>query len=87
MKTNQLQVTIASVGEQFYDDVAASILVPGSEGQMQILANHEPLITTLKEGVIVVEPLAVESKQENKTFEITGGVLEVSNNHATILIS
>lgn len=83
MKNVKLRVTIASVGEQMYDDNALSVLVPGSEGQMQILANHEPLISTLKAGKIVVK----DSEGKKQEFAVEGGVLEVSANRATILVS
>ncbi len=81
--SKKLKVTIASVGQQLYDDNAISVSVPGSEGEMQILANHEPFISTLQKGKIVVED--IEGKKQE--FELDGGVLEVSGNHATILVS
>lgn len=81
--SKSLRVTIASVGEQLFDDEAISVLVPGSEGEMQVLANHEPFITTLKQGKIVVE----DTKEKKQEFEVEGGVLEVSANRATILVS
>ncbi len=82
-KETQLHVTIASVGEQLFDDVAKSIIAPGTEGQMQILANHEPLISTLKTGLAIVEKIDGEKEE----FKIDGGILEVSDNQATILVS
>ena len=79
---NKLRVTIASVGEQLFDGEALSVLVPGSEGELQVLANHEPFISTLKSGKIVVK-----TTKDSQEFEVGGGVLEVSKNHATILVS
>lgn len=90
MAKANLRVTIASVGEQLFDDEAISVLVPGSEGQMQILANHEPLISTLKAGTIVVDvggDPSTSSGQGKQEFKVEGGVLEVSANRATILVS
>ena len=56
--------------------------VPGTEGEMTILADHTALITVLKAGVITV----VAEGGAKQTFETSGGTLEISNNHATVLI-
>lgn len=91
MESKKLQVTIASVGEAMYDGEAESIIVPGTDGQMQVLANHEPFISTLKEGTIVVENAEQDpstgSGLQKQEFKIPGGVLEVSENQATVLVS
>jgi F-type H+-transporting ATPase subunit epsilon len=57
------------------------VTLPGKDGEMTILANHEPLITTLKKGVITVRTSA-----EEKTFPIEGGVLEVRHDGATVIL-
>ncbi|MFZ2594066.1 MAG: hypothetical protein WAX38_04820 [Minisyncoccia bacterium] len=76
-----LHVTIATVSDTLFDGTADSVLVPGTGGEMGILANHEPLITTLKSGVVTVTV-----GKEKFTFPVTQGVLEVSNSVASILI-
>lgn len=78
-----LHVTVTSVAEKLFDGHAQSITVPGTEGVLEILAHHEPFVSTLKTGTIVVKV----SGQEDATFDIgEGGVVEVSNNHATVLL-
>lgn len=75
-------LTVASVTERFFDGEAQSATLPGARGEMTILAHHEPLITTLREGIITVRS---ESGAEQK-FPVTGGVIECSNNRAVVLL-
>ncbi|MBC7836568.1 F0F1 ATP synthase subunit epsilon, partial [Acetobacteraceae bacterium] len=49
-----MHVTIARVDELLYDGEARSLTVPGSAGEMTLLSEHEPLISTLKPGLITV---------------------------------
>ena len=75
-------LTIAKVGENLYDGEAVSVTVPASEGEMTVLANHEPFVTPLKAGTI-----RVESDSGDSSFALeTDGILEVSNNQATIIL-
>jgi len=56
------------------------VVVPGELGQLGFLANHAPLMSGLKIGLVKVE-------QEGKTFKIavSGGFVEVAKNKITIL--
>ncbi len=76
-----MKVVIAKVDQNLYDGDAVSMTLPGQEGEMTVLANHEPLITTLKRGTIIVR-----TEQEEKSFDIEGGVLEVRHDGATVIL-
>ncbi len=76
-------LTIAKVGENLYDGEAVSVTVPGAEGLLTVLANHEAFVTPLKEGTIRVEK--EDGTKEEFTLPISG-ILEVSNNQATVII-
>ena len=82
MSANTFHLVIASVGETRFDGPAASATFPGSDGELTVLAHHEPFVTTLKKGSIMVR----ESAGEQKAFPIENGVLEVSNNRAVVLL-
>lgn len=77
-----LHVTVTSVAEKLFDDAAQSVTVPGAEGVLEILAHHEPFVSTLQAGTATVRTL----QGDTKSFDITGGVVEMSNNHATVLL-
>lgn len=79
---NTLHLVISSVSQNLFDGAALSATLPGTAGELTILANHEPLISTLKSGKITVR---VPNK-EDQTFDISGGVLEVSGERAVVLV-
>ena len=75
------QLVVSSVGETYFDGQAISATFPGSAGEMTVLAHHEPLITTLKEGTVIVR-----TEGGVKEFPVRNGVLECSNNRAVVLL-
>jgi len=80
MKT--LNLTISRVDQPVFAGEVISVTVPGTEGEMTILADHEALISILKNGLITIKP----AQGEVITHEVVSGTLEISNNHASILI-
>lgn len=78
---NTFHLVVASVGETRFDGAAVSVTLPGTGGEFTILAHHEPLVTTLKKGTIVVK-----TSLESKEFSIESGVLEFSGNRAVVLL-
>ena len=76
-----MHVVVAKVDEVLYDGEADSLTVPGTDGDMTVLGHHEPLITTLKAGSIIVRTADGEKK-----FEIIGGALEVGPHGATVIL-
>lgn len=77
-----LKLTISRVDGPVFDGDVIAVAVPGVAGEMQLLANHEALISPLKQGAITV----TRDDKSIESFDIDSGTLEVSNNHATILI-
>lgn len=75
-------LVIASVAQTRFDGPAISATLPGESGELTILANHEPIVTTLKLGKIIVK----EPGGAQKTFDVESGVLEMSGNRATVLL-
>jgi F-type H+-transporting ATPase subunit epsilon len=73
-----------------------SLSVPGIHGEFQMLDNHAPIVSILKDGNIKIEAPndKVEEKFKNKfsktedgkiTFSINSGTLELKDNKAIIL--
>jgi F-type H+-transporting ATPase subunit epsilon len=56
------------------------VVVPGVDGEMGILPNHSPLLSTIRLGVI-----KVRQGSEEHNFTVTGGLLEVQPAIVTIL--
>lgn len=63
-----------------YDGPADMVLAPGAEGELGILPNHAPLLTTLDYGFLLVR-----YRGEEQVFTIAGGLLEVRPDVVTVL--
>jgi F-type H+-transporting ATPase subunit epsilon len=57
------------------------VVVPGAEGDMGVLPQHSPAITTVRPGTIVV----YEGGAVTDRIFIAGGFAEVSDNRCTVL--
>jgi F-type H+-transporting ATPase subunit epsilon len=79
-----MHLVIAKVDQVYFDGEADSVTLPGAEGVLTVLGHHEPLITTLKQGTIVVHATNLEGGQV--TFPITSGLLEVRADGATVIL-
>lgn len=75
------RVTISKVNERLFDGEAQSVSVPGVDGELTILAEHQALITPLKTGTVTVR-----TTEGEQTFPVEQGVCEISGNRVTILL-
>ncbi len=57
------------------------VQLPGVSGSFEILANHAPMIASLKKGKIKV----MENDKSTRFIEINGGTLKVQDNRILIL--
>ncbi len=71
---------IVSQDRQVFSGDADMIIVPGIQGEMGILPNHAPLLSTLKFGVLRVRYMGQE-----QIFTVAGGVIEVQPDLVTIM--
>ena len=71
---------ILTPAEVVYDGDVESMVAPGEAGYLGVLANHAPLITTLKPG-----DLKIADANGEKWFAISAGILRVAKNEAILL--
>ena len=79
---NTFRLVVASVGTTHFDDAAVSATMPGVAGVFTLLPNHEPFVTTLKQGTILVK----ETNGAQKKFPIESGIAECSGGRAVVLL-
>ncbi len=63
-----------------YEGQADVVTLPGTEGSFQILNNHAPIISSLKNGELVIKV-----GRDERFFDVSGGVVEVLQNKITVL--
>ena len=74
---------VFAIDREIFVGKAESVCVPGADGELQILAEHAPLIAQLKEGDVLIK---TEDGTEQK-LPITSGVLEVKENEVVVLVN
>jgi F-type H+-transporting ATPase subunit epsilon len=75
------QLTVLTPVRTLLDERVESVIAPGTEGYLGVLANHAPLITALSPGKLTVRLAGGETR----IYALSGGFLEVSANRAVIL--
>ena len=79
-----LAISIFSIKGVLFKERAAMIVLPALEGQIGVLYNHIPMITSLKFGLIKL------LDQDNKIvaqFYIDGGVAKIDNTAVNVICS
>jgi F-type H+-transporting ATPase subunit epsilon len=83
-----IYLSILNLKETIFEGNVLSITIPGEQGELTILPNHVPIISPIKKGVItaLVSDKERFQGQEQKHVECSKGILEFSDNKATILL-
>jgi F-type H+-transporting ATPase subunit epsilon len=74
-------ISLLTPERQVYTGRAVSLVAPGSDGYLGVLAYHAPLVAELTVGKLSL----VEEKGRRRLFAVSGGVLEAGGNEVTIL--
>jgi F-type H+-transporting ATPase subunit epsilon len=57
------------------------VVIPGAEGEMTVLANHSPVMTTVKPGVVTVKPVSGAEER----YVVFGGFADILPEGCTLL--
>ncbi len=76
-----MDVEIITPEKILYTGRVKLIQLPGVNGLFEILVNHAPLISSLKNGRVKV----IDSEDKKHFFDITGGVMECNTNKVIVL--
>jgi F-type H+-transporting ATPase subunit epsilon len=76
-----MNVEIISPDKTIFTGEVYLVQLPGKDGSFEIMNNHAPLISVLKEGKVKV----LDNDKNPQFFEIKGGVIEVLKNKVLIL--
>ena len=77
----QFKLEIISPNEIIFEKEIDLVILPGSEGDLGILKDHMPFLTSLRVGIVYI----YLEKKIIETFLVTGGIVEVSQNRCSLL--
>lgn len=75
-----LQLYVVSPERELFTGDVDEVLAPGANGQLGILPHHEPLMTLLEEGMLVVR-----QGEEEFVYAIHGGYMQVLPDRVIVL--
>lgn len=76
-----LQFDLVSPERLLMSETVRQVVVPGSEGDMTVLADHAPVMSTLRPGIIEI---TTDDGQSEEIF-VRGGFADISSGALTIL--
>jgi len=76
-----MNVEIIDPDKTIFSGEADLVQLPGKDGSFEILNNHAPLISILKEGKVKI----TDKDKKSQFFDIKGGVIEVLKDKVLIL--
>jgi F-type H+-transporting ATPase subunit epsilon len=87
---------IVSPEATLFKGEVTSVSLPGVSGSFQILNNHAPIVSILKQGTVKiaatsfninkeVEDKFVKINEQNYTLEIVSGTIEMKDNKVIVL--
>jgi len=77
-----MKCDIVSARRTVYSGKVSMVVAPGVAGELGIAPRHAPLLTTLTAGAIRV----LDDQDEEYTFLIGGGIIEVMPHLVTVLV-
>ena len=75
-----IRCEIVSQDRMVWEGEADIVILPGTEGEMGVLPNHAPLLSTLNIGI-----LTVRSRENEEHFTIAGGIVEIQPDIITVM--
>ncbi len=75
-----MRIDIITPEETAFGGEADSITIPTGDGEITVLGNHIPLVSTLMPGAIIIR-----QGKEEQFFAVSRGVVEIGHNHVRIL--
>lgn len=79
---NTYHLSVVTPAGKVFDGEAESLVAPGVEGSLGVLAGHAPMIVGLKKGL-----LTLRTKDQTRYYAISPGILEISGQNRALLLS
>ena len=75
------QFELVSPERLLVSEKVESVIIPGTEGEMTVMANHAPVMTTIKPGIVTVNPVSGGAER----YVVFGGFADILPTGCTLL--
>ena len=79
-----LTISIHTIEKTLYEGTADAIQLPGTDGELGVLAMHQPLISSLKRGTIRLHSV---KGGETTQIPINGGFVEIQPESKVVVLA
>ena len=77
----KIHVDIVSAEQEIFSGEAEMVIAPGEGGELGILAEHTPLLTRIKPGIVRIQ----NEGRDAEVIYVSGGMMEVQPDRVTVL--
>jgi F-type H+-transporting ATPase subunit epsilon len=77
----KIHVDIVSAEQEIFSGEAEMVIAPGEGGELGILAEHAPLLTRIKPGIVRIQ----NEGRDAEVIYVSGGMMEVQPDRVTVL--
>ena len=76
----ELNLEIVTPEKKVFDEAVDAVTIPTGTGEIGVMPNHAPLISTIRPGV-----LSYTNRGATEKLVVAGGFVEISNNKVSVL--
>jgi F-type H+-transporting ATPase subunit epsilon len=73
-----VKVSLVTPQETLFEGLAESVFLPGEYGEFEVLAYHNPIVSTLTKGVVRID---------ERLFQISHGIARLNENNDLIILA
>ena len=77
----RVRLEILTIERQLFDEPVSMVIAPGADGFVGILPHHQPMLTVLEHGELVIRV----DGQSDRYVAIGGGLMQVLPDHVVVL--
>ncbi len=78
-----MNLVILSPEKEIFSGEVKSVIVPGTDGQFELLNNHAAIVSSLNKGDVKVQ----KANGERAVYAVSGGFVEMLNNEVSLLVT
>jgi F-type H+-transporting ATPase subunit epsilon len=78
----KFKIDIVTPEKIIYSDNATMLVLPGEDGEFAVLHNHIPIVSSIKEGFILI----YDNSTVIEKFFVEDGFVEVTSNEGTVVL-
>ncbi len=78
-----IKVILSDIEKELWNGEAKKVIISTNDGEISVLRGHEPLMTTVSVGQVIIEKINEEGSGEDKNnrdiFSVYNGVVNIEN--------